>query len=159
MNGLDLYVLARRLLKVGEAAIPGAGIHRLPTSVQLVLMDVSEHPDSSISEIVNRVGFPQSLVSGAVKRLEVGGALVTHVDPDDRRRTLVRVAADVRSKARKVPSRPLSDVIGDALGTQDQAEIGEVLNMLSRISERFEAASAGPASAPPDGPQSPDRPR
>jgi DNA-binding MarR family transcriptional regulator len=147
MNGVDLYVLARRLLKLGEAAIPGAGIHRLPTSIQLVLMDVSEHPDSSISEIVDRVGFPQSLVSGAVKRLELGGALVTRIDPRDRRRTLVRVAPDVRAKARKVEGRPLTDVVGEVLGTDDPSEIDDVLDMLTRLAERFEAASSPPAAA------------
>lgn len=156
MNGVDLYVLARRLLKLGEAAIPGAGIHRLPASIQLVLMDVSEHPDSSISDIVERVGFPQSLVSGAVKRLESGGALVTRIDPKDRRRTLVRVAPDVRAKARKVKSRPLTDVVGEALGTDDPIEINDVLDMLTRLAERFES-SASASPAPPALPQRPSR--
>lgn len=150
MNGVDLYVLARRLLKVGEAAIPGAGIHRLPTSVQLVLMDITEHPDCSISEIVHRVGFPQSLVSGAVKRMESGGALVTRVDPADRRRTLVRVAPDVRAKARKVKSRPLSEVVGEALGTDDPAVIAEVVDLLTRLADRFEAARSTTAADDPD---------
>jgi DNA-binding MarR family transcriptional regulator len=148
MDGVDLYVLARRLLKVGESAIPAAGIHRLPTSVQLVLMDVSDHPDTSISEIVHRVGFPQSLVSGAVKRMELGGALVTRTDPDDRRRTLVRVAPDVRARSRKVQSRPLTDVVRDALGTDDAAEVDEVVEMLTRLARRFEQAAVGQESAP-----------
>lgn len=149
MNGIDLYILARRLLKLGEQAIPRAGIHRLPTSMQLVLMDVSGHPDSTISEIVERTGFPQSLVSGAVARLEQGRAVVTRTDPRDRRRTLVRVAADVRQRAEKVPNVPLAEVIGPALGTDDPAKIEEVIALLTELARRLERAEkpVGDASA------------
>jgi DNA-binding MarR family transcriptional regulator len=72
---------------------------RLPVSVQLALTDISEHPDSTISETVRRTGFPQSLVSSAVARLAQGGVLTTRTDPVDRRRTLVRLAADVPARA------------------------------------------------------------
>ncbi len=39
MNGLELFLLARKLMKIGEAAIPAAGFHELPTSVRSVLID------------------------------------------------------------------------------------------------------------------------
>jgi DNA-binding MarR family transcriptional regulator len=87
VNGFDLYVLGRRLMRLGQDATPRAGIHRLPTSVQLVLVDVGDHPGSSVSEVVARTGLPQSLVSAAIARLREGGALTTEIDPNHRRRT------------------------------------------------------------------------
>ncbi len=36
-----------------------------PTSVRMILVNVSEHPDSSIGEIASRTGFPQSHVSAS----------------------------------------------------------------------------------------------
>src|SRR6266542_4942792 len=90
MNALELFLLGRKLMKLGEQAIPTtAGFHQLPTSVHSILIDVFEHPNSSIGEITARTGFPQSQVSASVAKLREGGALVTEADPGDRRRTLV----------------------------------------------------------------------
>jgi DNA-binding IclR family transcriptional regulator len=41
----------------------------------MVLIDVSEHADSSIGEIAARTGFPQSHVSASVARLRELGTL------------------------------------------------------------------------------------
>ncbi len=138
MNGLELYILGRRLMKIGQEATPQAGIHRLPTSVQLVLMDISEHPDSSISDIVERTGFPQSLVSTAVARMRDGGALETNTDAADRRRTLVRVSPKVRARMAQVPTTPLEDVLGPALGINDPAEVADLLSALESLARRFD---------------------
>ena len=100
MNALELFLLGRKLMKLGEQAIPTtAGFHQLPTSVRSILIDVFEHPNSSVGEITTRTGFPQSHVSAAVARLREGGALVTTVDPNDRRRTLVRPSPEVPRRA------------------------------------------------------------
>jgi DNA-binding MarR family transcriptional regulator len=144
VNGLELYILGRRLMKLGQDATPQAGMHRLPTSVQLVLIDVSEHPDTSVSEVVARTGFPQSLVSAAIARLRDGGALQTSTDPADRRRTLVRVKADIPKKARRVPSKPVEEVIGTALGIDDPAEVTELVAVLADLAARFEPVEARP---------------
>jgi DNA-binding MarR family transcriptional regulator len=140
VNGFDLYLLGRRLMKLGEEATPRAGFHRLPTSMQMVLVDVSEHPDSSISQIADRTGFPQSLVSGAVARLRDGGALETSTDPVDRRRTLVRPSADIPARQAKVPTTPVEDVIGPALGIHDPDDLAAVIAMLESLARRFDPA-------------------
>src|SRR5919199_6202025 len=108
MNALELFLLGRSLMKIAEQAIPTAGSPRLPTAVRSVLLDVFEHPNSSIGEIAARTGFPQSHVSAAVARLQaLGGALETTVDPQDRRRTLVRPAAEAHSQAASPASPPI----------------------------------------------------
>lgn len=138
MNGFDLYVLGRRLMRLGQEATPTAGIHRLPTSVQLVLVDVGDHPGTSVSEVVARTGLPQSLVSAGIARLREGGALVTEVDPQDRRRTLVRPSPAIASRRAQVPTTPLEDVLGPALGIEDTAEIAHVVELLTELVTRFE---------------------
>lgn len=138
MNGFDLYILGRRLMRLGQEATPRAGIHRLPSSVQLVLVDVGDHPGTSISEVVARTGLPQSLVSAAVARLRDGGALLTETDPTDRRRTLVRPSPEIPARTAQVPTTPLEDVLGPALGLENPDEIAHVVALLGELATRFE---------------------
>ena len=81
--------MGRRLMRIGVNAIPPGEFRELPTGVRMVLVDVLENPGSTIGQIVERTGFPQSHVSTAVARLRESGRLVTSVDPADRRRTMV----------------------------------------------------------------------
>ena len=125
-------------MRLGQDATPRAGIHRLPTSVQLVLVDVGDHPGSSVSEVVARPGLPQSLVSAAIARLREGGALTTETDANDRRRTLVHPSQTIASRRAKVPTTPLEAVLGPAIGTEDPAEIAQVVELLTQLAARFE---------------------
>src|SRR6476661_8473254 len=95
VNGVELFLLGRALMKIGEEALPeppgGAG--RYAGSARLVLIvasDIAAHPDTAVGEIAARTGLPQSQVSTAVARLKEAGAVVTQNDPADRRRLLVR---------------------------------------------------------------------
>jgi DNA-binding MarR family transcriptional regulator len=144
VNGIELYVLGRRLMKLGQGAMPRAGFRRLPSSVQTILLDVSEHPDSSISQIVARTGFPQSLVSEAVARLREGGALRTAIDPSDRRRTLVRLSPEIPARMNRAPADSVEPVLAEVLGTDDPAELANVVSTLTALAERFAAAAQQP---------------
>jgi DNA-binding MarR family transcriptional regulator len=86
-------------MKLGEDALPADGFGHLAMSVRSVLIDVIEHPGSAIGQIAERTGFPQSHVSASVDALRDGGAVTTTTDPDDRRRTLVRVAPEIEREA------------------------------------------------------------
>ena len=131
-------------MKLGEEAMPRAGFRRLPSSVQTILLDISEHPDSSISQIVARTGFPQSLVSGAIARLRDRGALQTATDPADRRRTLVRLSGDIPARMARAPADQVEPVIAEALGIRDPAELAEVVSMLTTLADRFSADARPP---------------
>jgi DNA-binding MarR family transcriptional regulator len=151
VNGIELYVLGRRLMKLGEEAMPRAGFRRLPSSVQTVLLDISEHPDSSISQIVARTGFPQSLVSAAVAQLRDRGVLRTAVDQADRRRTLVRLSADIPARMARAPANSVEPVLAEALGIDDPAELASVVSMLAALADRFTAAAQSPTHRGADG--------
>ncbi len=69
------------------------------------------HPDSSISEITERTGFPQSLVSTAVAKLRDVGVVETEPDPTNRRRTLVRAAPTLDTWGRRASVRASVDTI------------------------------------------------
>jgi DNA-binding transcriptional ArsR family regulator len=99
MNALDLYLLGRRLTKVGEEAMRGADAPHVPTGLRLIVTDVAEHPGSPIGEIATRTGLPQSYVSQSVARLKDRGAIETANDPNDGRRTLVRLTRSIPAKA------------------------------------------------------------
>src|ERR1700745_3485177 len=101
MNGLELFLLGRRLMRLGQSAVPSGRFQGLPTSVQSVLIDVFEHPDTAIGGIVTRTGLPQSHVSTSVARLIRVGVLEKRVDPNDGRRTLVRPTGGIRERIRQ----------------------------------------------------------
>jgi DNA-binding MarR family transcriptional regulator len=137
MNGPELFRLGRRLMKLGVHATPDAGFRDLPTGVRIVLVDVYEHPDATIGQIVERTGLPQSIVSGAVARLRESGALLTTTDPADRRRTLVR-PAHARPRRRQ-PDRPATKALEQLLvelhgpgGRERLPEVLEALDVLAR---------------------------
>jgi len=137
VTGLELFLLGRTLMKLGEESIHRAGFNELPTSVRSVLVDVFEHPSTSIREIAARTGFPQSLVSASVARLREGGALVTAVDPVDRRRTLVTPAPELVGVTAGLAPVPIDGAVGVALRTDDPAEVAEVVLALETLARRL----------------------
>lgn len=136
MNGVDLFLLGRTLMKIGEEAIPTDGLPRYSTShrsVLIVASDVQAHPDSSVGEIAERTGFPQSKVSACVARLREAGAIDAAPDPGDRRRLLVRPAATVSARVAEVEAASIDDALVAALGTDERlAEVRAALDTLAR---------------------------
>jgi SAM-dependent methyltransferase/DNA-binding MarR family transcriptional regulator len=133
VNAGQLFLLGRTLMKIGGETVPKVGFHQLPTSVRSVLIDAFEHPNSSISDITARTGFPQSHVSASVARLREGGALDVIVDPDDRRRTLVRPSAEIPGRAAQLAAASVDGALARALGREDPREVEEVVAALDRL--------------------------
>jgi hypothetical protein len=137
VNGLQLFLLGRKLMKLGEEALPPSGFQQLPTSVRSVLVDIYEHPGSSVSEIMARTGFPQSHVSASVARLRDKGGVITTTDPADRRRTLVSPNPEVlRSGLPSLPWVPVDDVLAQAIDSDDPGQVAEAvaaLELLARL--------------------------
>jgi DNA-binding MarR family transcriptional regulator len=136
MNGLELFLLGRKLMKLGEEAIPPSRFHHVPTSVRSVLVDVYEHPGSSVSEITARTGFPQSHVSASVSRLREAGGVITATDPTDRRRTLVSPNPQVRRGLSSMSWEPVDALLVRAIGTGDPADAADAvaaLELLARL--------------------------
>ncbi len=153
----ELFLLGRKLMKLGEEAIPPSrqaeAAGGVTTSVRLVMADISYHPGSSVSEITERTGFPQSLVSISVAKLRDFGVVVTEPDPADRRRTLVRpVEGVVRRGGTQHTAVPVDETIAKAIGAEAQDRLPEALAALELlgqliIPEAYGFADSEPASA------------
>lgn len=130
---MALFLLGRKLMQVAETALPQG---KAATSVRLVLIDVAYHPNSSISEITERSGFPQSLVSAAVARLRELGVLESEPDPSDRRRTLVRTTPALRVIGQSARQVPIDAVLAKELTPEQQdrgPEAIAALDVLARL--------------------------
>lgn len=136
MNAVTLYLLGRKLMKIAEEALPKPPAGGPPTSVRMILIDIAEHPDSSVGEIASRTGFPQSHVSSSIARLRELGALVTSTDPSDRRRTLTRLAPGIRERSQRAEV-PVESALATALGSSGPIEVEEVIEALDGLAARL----------------------
>jgi DNA-binding MarR family transcriptional regulator len=140
MNGLDLLLLGHKLVMIGQEAIPRSEFHNLPASARAILVDVFEHPDSSIKQITGRTGFPQSLVSATVARFRDQGLMVTEPDPADRRRTLVRPAPGVPEAGReRADSATVDDALAAAMGVKP-TEVAWIVTVLESLARQLAKA-------------------
>ncbi|MBV1854706.1 MarR family winged helix-turn-helix transcriptional regulator [Catellatospora tritici] len=140
MNGVDLFLLGRTLMKIGEDAIPAPADGQYQAAERTVLIvaaDVAAHPGSSISEITERTGFPQSAVSGSVARLREAGAVRTRTDPADRRRQLVHPADQVSERVAEIRATGIDVALAAALGTDDPGRLAEVTAALDTLARRL----------------------
>ncbi|MEV7415959.1 helix-turn-helix domain-containing protein [Streptomyces sp. NPDC089919] len=141
MNGVQLFLLGRTLMKIGEEAMPApeAGSTRGggTRAVLVALSDIVAHPDSAIGEIAERTGLPQSQVSTAVARLKEAGSVVTAPDPGDRRRQLVRPAAEPSERVAQVRSTTIEAALAAALGGAEPDAVREVADALEVLARHL----------------------
>ncbi len=146
MNALRLYLLGRRLTKLGEAALHGASGTELPASVVLIIQDVFAHADTAIGDIVARTSLPQSYVSASIARLRAQGVVETAADPADGRRTLVRIPPEFARRLAERGAAPADGMIAEALGSEDPAAAAEVIATLEDLAQRLLAGKHGSAA-------------
>jgi hypothetical protein len=154
VNASELFHLGRKLMKLAEDAMPPSPLGRggLATTIRLVAVDVIVHPGSSVSEITERTGFPQSQVSLSVARLRELGAVVTAPDPADRRRTLVRPAEGTMERGMRFAAVPVDQTITEAIGAQARDRLPDAVAALELLGqlitpEIHRRSQAEPASA------------
>jgi len=150
VNATDLFLLGRTLMGLAERALP-RGVN---TSVRLVLIDAAYHPGSSISQITERTGFPQSHVSQSVAKLREFGVLETTVDPADRRRTLVWPTPALEQRAARIgTATPLRDVLASALDHERFDELREAVAAIELLASLFTPEVLEAAPRPTDVPE------
>ncbi|MEV0589601.1 MarR family transcriptional regulator [Nonomuraea sp. NPDC050310] len=140
MNGVDLFLLGRTLMKIGEEALPTEGIGEQPASARTVLIVVSDvrgHPGSAVGEIAARTGLPQSAVSAAVARLREADAVITEPDPRDRRRLLIRPAPQISDRVGQVRATSIDAALAKALDTTDPQRVAEVTTLLEELARHL----------------------
>ena len=134
VDAAGLFLLSRRLMQIAESVLPQ---HKAATSLRFVALDVGYHPNSSISEITERTGLPQSLVSMSVAKLRDLGVVQTEPDPADRRRTLVQPTAVMWTQGRSKPaarrSRPRSPRHSPSKISNEVADALAALDLLARL--------------------------
>ncbi len=138
MNGVDLFLLGRALMKLGEDALPeppgGAGKYAGSARMLLIVAsDIAEHPESAVGEIAARTGLPQSQVSAAIARLKEADAVQTVPDPADRRRALISQTPAVSDRLAQVRATGIDDALATAIGTDDPARVAEVARALEQL--------------------------
>ncbi|MES9543228.1 MULTISPECIES: MarR family transcriptional regulator [unclassified Actinomadura] len=140
MDGVELFLLGRTLMKIGEEALPTEGIGRHSTSVRTVLIvasDVRAHPGSAVGEIAARTGLPQSAVSAAVARLRGVGAVDTEPDPDDRRRVRIHPASRPSARVEEVRAGSIAAALAVALDTDDPQRVAETVSLLEELARHL----------------------
>jgi DNA-binding MarR family transcriptional regulator len=136
VDAFELFLLGRKLMKLGEAAMPPSRLEdKTAASARLVMSDIFCHPGSSVSEITERTGFPQSLVSLSVARLRDLGAVTTAPDPADRRRTLVRPAESMTDRAQRRAAVPVDQTIAAAMSAEAAGHLPEALAALETLGQ------------------------
>jgi DNA-binding MarR family transcriptional regulator len=140
VNGVELFLLGRTLMKIGEQALPTENLGDQPgslRSVLIVVIDVRAQPGSAVGEIAARTGLPQSAVSAAVARLREAGAVVTEPDPRDRRRALVQPAAEISERVDAVRATTIDDPLAIALNTDDPQRVAEIVALLEELARHL----------------------
>ncbi|WP_439675568.1 MarR family winged helix-turn-helix transcriptional regulator [Embleya sp. MST-111070] len=146
MTPVDLFLLGRTLMKIGEDALPAPQVGTAPhpgsvRPILIALSDIAAHPDSAIGEIARRTGLPQSQVSTAVARLKETGSIETTQDPTDRRRILVRTAATPSARVAEVRAAGIEDALTRALATTDEQVLAQVTAALTVLARHLPPAA------------------
>ncbi|ADI10420.1 MarR family transcriptional regulator [Streptomyces bingchenggensis BCW-1] len=142
VNGVELFLLGRTLMKIGEDAMPEppGGSERHAGSTRLVLIaasDIAAHPGTTVGDIAARTGLPQSQISTAVARLKEAGSITTTPDPADRRRALISPAAEPSARVAQVRATTVDAALATALGTDDPQLLREVADALAVLARHF----------------------
>ncbi|GAA3219841.1 MarR family transcriptional regulator [Actinocorallia longicatena] len=141
MDGFDLFQLGRKLMKLGEQAMPEGGFRQLSAPARAVLFDIAENPGSSISDVTARVKFQQSQVSACVARLREAGIVEAVPDPLDRRRTLVRLTDEAMRHATTRPAAEIDTAVAKAIDSTDPADIDRVKQALAALEDLLRPSS------------------
>jgi len=136
MGPVELILLGRTLMKIGEQALPASDSGAPPggeRTVVIVMADIYEHADTTVTEVSRRTGLPQSAVSGAVARLREVGSVLAVPDPADRRRQLLRRDPQLTPRRRKVAGAAIDGAVAAALGDDARPALEQVLAALELL--------------------------
>jgi DNA-binding MarR family transcriptional regulator len=151
VNAGQLHRLARVLREIAQVATANEGEQPVAASTVAIVEDVTGHPQSPITEIAQRTGLAQSLVSRTVDRLQTLGVLTVGHDPADGRRTLVSVDPQTRHlDFAERAERPIADAIRQVAGVSGEQQ-RRIEAALEALGDELLDRSPGPPSARPAG--------
>jgi MarR family 2-MHQ and catechol resistance regulon transcriptional repressor len=153
MEMSDLYQLGRRLAEIALEDM-GANELGLAPGEFLVLQDLYLNERSPIKDIARRTGLAQSRVSTSVRSFTERGWVTTSADPDDGRKTLVDLTADIRAAGSQRRAARADRALTAALAAADDDERAALTSALARLHQLLVAGHAprrfpDPTPAPP----------
>lgn len=132
MNGLQLYLLGHKLMRIGLEALPaGSPLRGLSPAAELILTDVLQHPGTSVGEIAQRTSLPQDYVSASVFRLADGGLLETGLAPGGCQDITLNRALQLQTVGGSVDA-----ALASVLDTHDAEQVNEVTATLESLARR-----------------------
>ncbi|WIM98809.1 helix-turn-helix domain-containing protein [Actinoplanes oblitus] len=142
MTPVELILLGRALLKIGEQALPEPAGGRTggERAVVVVMSDIYAHDGTTVTEVARRTGLPQSAVSGAVARLRTAGSVLASPDPADRRRQLLHRNPELTARRREVAAADIAPALTAALAEPTPAALTETLAALETLNRHLTPA-------------------
>ena len=138
MNGVELYLLGQRLMRIGgDALSEDSRLRRLLPSGWLIMADAVLHRGTSVREIALRTGLPQDHVSASVSQLADNGLLETGVAPGGRQSIIVHHALRLGEAGASTDS-----ALAAALDTQDAGQVREFAAILESLAQRLSVATS-----------------
>ncbi|GIF65033.1 hypothetical protein Ais01nite_30680 [Asanoa ishikariensis] len=138
MTPVEIILLGRTLMKIGEQALPTPEDGTPPggeRTVVIVMTDIYQNPGTTVGEVARRTGLPQSAVSGSVARLRSVGSVISEPDPRDRRRQLLGRNPNLTPRRRTVAAATVDDAVAGALGEHTPTDLATVLSALETLGE------------------------
>ncbi|GAA2898604.1 hypothetical protein Acy02nite_84600 [Actinoplanes cyaneus] len=143
MTPVELILLSRTLLKIGEQSLPtpssGTALPGGERSVVVVMSDIYTNDGTTVTEVARRTGLPQSAVSVAVARLRSAGSVLTSPDPADRRRQLLHRNPALSARRQEVAAADIRPALAAAL--PDGAPLPEILASLETLNRHLTPAA------------------
>lgn len=141
MTPVELILLARALLKIGEQSLPEPEGGRTggERAVVVVMSDIYSNDGTTVTEVARRTGLPQSAVSVAVSRLRTAGSVHTSPDPADKRRQLLHRNPTRSARRREVATADIRPALTAALGPD--APMPEILAALETLNQHLTPAA------------------
>jgi SAM-dependent methyltransferase len=138
VNGVELYLLGQRLMRIGGNALSeDSRLHQLSPSAWLIMTDAVRHRDTSVPEIASRTGLPQDHVSASVSRMADDALLETGVAPSGQQSIIVHHALRLGEARASADS-----ALAAALGTQDAGQVREFAATLESLARRLSVATS-----------------
>lgn len=126
--------LGQRLSEIGRAELrenaPGT-----PVAEIVVMGELLDGECASISELADRTGYAQSRVSTAVMTIVQNGWAERLSDPDDGRRTLVRIPPEKLAASREVSQHSQASVLDQILADVPLKRRAAIIAALEELAE------------------------
>lgn len=135
VNGFELYLLGRRLMRIAETAVLGTGDdQRLPANARVVLAEAVERPGITAGEVSERTGLGADAVTAAVDWLRAEGLL--GADAVGQASPLLRPALGANPPDELTGPRP-AELLAKAIPDAEPGEVEQFVETLAALSGRL----------------------